>query len=129
LLKISVRGPKKTRDQIQQELYIRKRSRKSVKSVLELDIDGLPFEPSDDSSSGEETFLVATSRQKHKAGKRKSIIEGIYLFFLSLHRSPYNLILQTPSPPYIHPSIHPYIHIPCGNFEGKPQRPKIFFFL
>ena len=49
---------------------MRKRSRKSVKSVLELDIDGLPFEPSDDSSSGEETFLVATSREKHKAGKR-----------------------------------------------------------
>jgi hypothetical protein len=27
--------------------------------------------PTDDSSSGEETFLVATSREKHKAGKRK----------------------------------------------------------
>jgi len=43
---LQARAPKKTRDQIQQELYLRKRSRKSLKTVCELDIDGLPFEPS-----------------------------------------------------------------------------------
>ena len=65
---IPAKRPRKTRDQIQQELYLRKRSRKSAKAVVELDIDGLPFDPSGDSSSGEETFLVETSREKHKSG-------------------------------------------------------------
>lgn len=50
---------------------MKKRSRKNLKVIPELDIDGLPFDPSDDSESGDETFLVASSREKHKTGQCK----------------------------------------------------------
>lgn len=56
------------------ELYLKKRSRKNMKTIPELDVDGLPFEPSEESDSGDETFLVATSREIHKSGQCKCII-------------------------------------------------------
>ena len=54
---------KKTRQEIQEDLFFRKRSRKNLKTKTQsFDIDGLPFD--DDSSSGDDGFFMPRNKSE-----------------------------------------------------------------
>ena len=57
------RSRKKTRDEIQQDMFLRKRSRKNIRAPAanSFDIDGLPFEDESD-DSGDEGFFMPRNK-------------------------------------------------------------------
>ena len=73
--------PKKSKDEMHKELFLRKRSRKNMRNATNLlDFDFNLGTISESDSSGDETYLVPANKDRAKSMKSKKILDTFRIF-------------------------------------------------